>query len=116
MDWVIKKNLAEILLYAEIQDDDLFYSRLKSFKRRYSKYLKQIQQNRILTFINFAEKIHKRPETLKEKGFSNLLKSTFEWTSIQKEDIFVISFYAWLKNKVEKHSLYKTTLKLLNVN
>ncbi len=116
MDWVIKKNLAEILLYAEIQDDDLFYSRLKSFRRRYTKYLKQIQQNRILTFVNFAEKIYTRPEILKDKDFSKVLKSTFEWNSIQQEDIFVISFYAWLRNKTEGNSLYETTLKLIKVN
>ena len=32
LDWVIKKNIAELLLYIELQEDDLFYSRLKSFQ------------------------------------------------------------------------------------
>lgn len=113
IDWVIKKNLAEILLYIELQDDDLLYSRLKSFKRRYKGYLKQIHQTRIVTFINYAEKIYKQPEMIKSNEFSKLIKSTFEWTSIQKEDIFVISFYAWLKNKTEENTLYQTTINLI---
>ncbi|MEO1031126.1 MAG: hypothetical protein AAFX55_06960 [Bacteroidota bacterium] len=113
IDWVIKKNLAEILLYAEIADDDLFYSRLKSFRRKYTSYLKEIDQSRILTFINYAERYYKRPEIAKSKAFAKALVMALEGTSTQKEDIFVISFYAWLKNKVTDKNLYKTTLKLI---
>jgi hypothetical protein len=113
IDWVIKKNIAEILLYIELQEDDLFYSRLKSFKRRYTTYLKQINQNRILTFLNFAEHYYRNPKIIKDIKFSKQLKTTFEWTTVKSEDIFVISFYAWLKNKVDLGKLYQTTLKLI---
>lgn len=113
IDWVIKKNLAEILLYIELQDDNLLYSRLKSFKRRYTTYLKQIGQKRILTFLNFAEQFYKNPKITKNENFKIQLKITFEWSSIHEEDIFVISFYAWLKNKFEECSLQETTQKLI---
>jgi hypothetical protein len=114
IDWVIKKNVAEILLYIELQEDNLLYSRLKSFKRRYTSYLKQIEQQRILTFLNFVEAYYKNPETLYTEKFKDKLEASFEWTTIYKEDIFVISFYAWLKNKIEQGHLYKTTLQLIN--
>jgi hypothetical protein len=116
MDWVIKKNVAEILLHIELQDDNLLYSRLKSFKRRYTNYLKQIGQQRILIFLNFVEDYYKNPETLYTKKFKDKLETSFEWTAIYKEDIFVISFYAWLKNKIEKGHLYQTTLQLINTH
>ncbi|APY08904.1 hypothetical protein BWZ20_11585 [Winogradskyella sp. J14-2] len=114
IDWVIKKNLAEILLYIELNEDDLFYSRLKSFKRKYTSYLKQINQSRILSFVNYAERLYQKPETIMDTDFSLKLKSTFESNTIDKEDIFVISFYAWLKNKTEDSTLYNTTLNLIN--
>jgi hypothetical protein len=114
IDWVIKKNLAEILLYIELNEDDLFYSRLKSFKRKYTSYLKQINQTRILNFVNYAERLYQKPEIMMNTDFSLKLKSTFESNTIHKEDIFVISFYAWLKNKTEDNSLYNTTLNLIN--
>lgn len=114
IDWVIKKNLAEILLYVELGEDDLLYSRLKSFKRKYTTYLKQINQTRILTFVNYAERLYQNPESSKSAEFSTKLKSTFESNTIHKEDIFVISFYAWLKNKAEGNKLYNTTLNLIN--
>ncbi|MFC0602946.1 hypothetical protein [Winogradskyella pulchriflava] len=113
IDWVIKKNIAELLLYMELQEDDLLYSRLKSFKRRYTKYLKEINQSRILTFLNYAEQFYRNSEIIKDQKFSEQLKTTFEWTNVELEDIFVISFYAWLKNKVEQDKLYQTTLKLI---
>lgn len=116
IDWVIKKNVAEILLYKELEDDDLFYSRLKSFKRKYSSYLKDINQQRILTFLSYAEQLHKGLDPIKNKAFRQKIKSIFERDSIQKEDIFVISFYAWLKNKTEHCNLYETTLKLIKLN
>ncbi|WP_400081238.1 hypothetical protein [Winogradskyella sp. R77965] len=113
IDWVIKKNLAELLLYIELQEDDLFYSRLKSFKRRYSDYLKQIDQLRILKFLSFAEQYYLKPERIKTDDFKNKVKIAFEWTKVNEEDIFVMSFYAWLKNKMEDGNLYRTTLRLV---
>ena len=113
MDWVIKKNLAELLLYIELQEDDLFYSRLKSFKRRYTKYIKEIKQHRILIFLNFAEQYYKTPDIIFTNEFKSKIESSFTWTTVREEDIFVMSFYAWLKNKLEKGNLYNTTLKLV---
>jgi hypothetical protein len=115
IDWVIKKNVAELLLYIELQEDDLFYSRLKSFRRRYSSYLKQIGQSRILTFIKFAEQYYIKPESIGTPEFLNKLELTFEWTTINKEDIFIISFYAWLKSKAEKQNIFQITLRLIKM-
>ncbi|MHA7842599.1 MAG: hypothetical protein ACX93I_04720 [Winogradskyella sp.] len=114
IDWVIKKNIAEILLYIELNEDDLLYSRLKSFKRKYKSYLKQINQTRILTFVKYAERLYQSPESINKTDYLSKLKSTFESNAINKEDIFVISFYAWLKNKAEGNNLYNTTLNLIN--
>jgi len=43
-----------------------------------------------------------------------LIEQSFVWVSHEKEDIFVMSFYAWLKSKMENQNLYETTLSLLN--
>lgn len=114
IDWVIKKNVAALLIYIELNEYDLFYSRLKSFKRRYSNYLKQIDQLRILTFLKFAETYYIKPESITTAEFKNKLETAFEWTTVKEEDIFVMSFYAWLKNKLSDGKLYETTLQLIN--
>ena len=113
IDWVIKKNLAEILLYIELNEDDLFFSRLKSFKRKYTKYLKKIDQFRLLNFINIAEHYYLKPEVASQTQFKEKIETTFKWTSLKDEDIFIISFYAWIKSKIDSKNLYRTTLNLL---
>jgi hypothetical protein len=115
MDWVIKKNVAELLLYIELKEDNLFYSRLKSFKRRYTNYLKDIGQLRILAFLNFAEQYYKNPGLVTTEQFKNKIETSFQWITAREEDIFVMSFYAWLKNKIERGQLYKTTIQLINI-
>ncbi|BAO74890.1 hypothetical protein [Winogradskyella sp. PG-2] len=113
IDWVIKKNVAELLLYIELQEDNLFYSRLKSFKRRYTNYLKDTNQLRIMTFLNFAEQYYKKPESIVTEKFKTKIRNSFEWSSAYEEDIFVLSSFAWLKNKIEQGNLYQTTLLLI---
>lgn len=116
IDWVIKKCLAELLLLIELNEENLFYSRLKSFKRQYTKYLKEINQTRILNFLTLAEQHYKNPEKTTSKKFKDKITTNIEWKNTLKEDIFVISFYAWLKSKTEQKPIYETTLKLLNNN
>jgi len=120
IEWVIKKNLIEILLHIEIQNIDLVESRLLSFKRNYYSYLKEIKQQRAITYLNLVDDYYKAPEKVTSLEFKNKVEHSFEWIEAQQEDIFVMSFYAWLKSKMEKADIYKTTLNLVqqsqNVN
>ncbi len=113
IDWVIKKNLCEIILYAELQEEDIFYSRLKSFKRSYSSYIKDIGQQYILIFLGFIERYYKSPSEVTTKAFKNDVTQNLIWPDAKKEDIFVMSFYAWLKSKMIKAYTYETTLELI---
>lgn len=112
-EWVIKKNLIEILLHLELNNIDLFEARLLSFKRMYFNYLKEIKQQRVITYLGLVEYYYKNPEIVTSNKFKNLVENSFEWIDKQKEDIFVISFYAWLKSKMENENIYITTLNLI---
>jgi len=119
-EWVIKKNIIEILLHIELENIDLVESRILSFKRNYFKFLLEINQKRAITYLNLVHEYFKSPETVSSKTFKNKVENSFEWVSGQQEDIFVMSFYAWLKSKMEATDIYLTTLNLVqeaqNVN
>ncbi|MDG5489946.1 hypothetical protein [Psychroserpens sp. SPM9] len=119
-EWVIKKNLAEIILYIELGEFNLAESRLLSFKRSYFSYLKQINQARVITFIKLVESYFKHPDQVTSEKFKTTVENAFDWVDEKHEDIFVMSFYAWLKSKMENKPLYQTTLALVrkaqNVN
>jgi len=112
-EWIIKKNLAEIILYIELGEQDLIESRLKSFKRTYFDYLNQIKQGRVITFIKIIESFYKKPEQVTSSKFKDNVEQSFSWIAGQQEDIFVMSFYAWLKSKMDNKPLYDTTLTLI---
>ncbi|OUS00504.1 hypothetical protein A9Q86_11080 [Flavobacteriales bacterium 33_180_T64] len=112
-EWVIKKNLAEIILYIELGDLNLVDSRLLSFKRSYFDYLKQINQERVITFVNLVVFYFKYPEKITSTNFKHKVEHAFDWIDEKQEDIFVMSFYAWLKSKIESKPLYETTLNLI---
>lgn len=119
-EWTIKKNLAEIILHIELGDIDLVESRLHSFKRSYSEYLKKIDQERVIIFLKYTTTYYKNPEKVTTQKFKDQVENAFDWINETQEDIFVMSFYAWLKSKMESRPLYQTTLELVkkaqNVN
>jgi len=43
--------LAEFIFFIELKNIDLVESRLRSFRRSYSNYLKEINQERVLKFL-----------------------------------------------------------------
>ncbi|NQY06305.1 MAG: hypothetical protein HRT68_09005 [Flavobacteriaceae bacterium] len=114
-EWVIKKSLIEILLHIELNNIDIIESRLISFKRKYYDYLKKIKQSRVITFLSFIEEYYKCPEIIATDKYKQKIENSFVFLDPTEEDIFVISFYSWLKSKMKKENLYQTTIKLVNI-
>ena len=115
-EWVMKKSIIEILLHIELTNIDYALSRLVSFKKQYLNYLKKSDDQNPVIFINYIEKYIHYPEEFKNKEFKQEVKNSFNWKLPKHEDIFTMSFYAWLKGKIEKTNLYKTTLNLVKMN
>ncbi|SEB39935.1 hypothetical protein SAMN04489761_0457 [Tenacibaculum sp. MAR_2009_124] len=113
IEWVIKKNLFEILLHLELENLNLFESRLLSFKRKYYTYIKKINQERVIEYLKLVEQYYKDPSIITTTQFNDLVESSFEFVGAQQEDIFVMSFYAWLKSKMEQSPIFEVTLELV---
>lgn len=111
--WVIKKNLIEILLLTELDRLDLVLARLQQFKRKFSKLLQNKGEERVLTFVKLISTYYENPDAVVTEAFRTKVEKSFEWLGSSQEDIFVMSFYAWLKSKMENQKLYKVTLLLV---
>ncbi|WFO14996.1 hypothetical protein M601_014005 [Cellulophaga baltica 4] len=111
--WVVKKNLTEIMLYMEMEHLDLVESRIKSFRKKYSKRLKENKEQRVLEFLSLATHYFYHKETINQNEFMLKVKKSLLTSREEKEDLFVLSFYAWLKSKIMKTDLYKTTLEIM---
>jgi len=111
--WVVKKNLIDILLLTELDKLDLVLLRLQQFKRRFSKQLRDKGEARVLTFVHLINRYYENPKQVETQVFKDEVENSFEWLGKEQEDIFVMSFYAWLKSKMEKRNLYGVTLELV---
>jgi hypothetical protein len=112
--WTIKKNLIEILVQIDLGNINFVESRLKSFKRNYFKHLKEMNKNKVITYLNLIETYYKNPEIVTSKAFYDKVEHSFNWLEKDKEDIFMMSFFAWLKAKMTKHDVYEVTLQLVS--
>ncbi|WP_459212515.1 hypothetical protein [Aquimarina rhabdastrellae] len=116
LSWVIQKNLVEILLHIELEHIDLVSSRLQSFKRKYTPYLKKNKEYHILDFIKLISLYHQKGVSSDSTVLINKFESTLSQLNLTTTDVFIISFFAWLKAKITKQDVYKTILKLTSFN
>ncbi|WP_432412781.1 hypothetical protein [Rasiella sp. SM2506] len=111
--WVLKKSIIEILLLIELDKLDLVLSRLQRFQKKFNKKLKGLGETRVLNFMKLVALYYEKPFEVTSEAFYDKVESSFEWIGTEREDVFVMSFYAWLKAKMEERDLYEVTLELV---
>lgn len=113
--WVVKKAIIEILVLIELDKFDLVLSRLQSFKGKFTKKLQMHKETRALTFVNLVSYYYENPKEVTTSAFLKRVETSFNWIGREREDIFVMSFFAWLKAKMEKRNVYEVTLELVAI-
>lgn len=111
MLWTIRKNVMEILVQEQFSNIELALSRLNSFRRRYKKYLVDTSEERVLVFLKLIERYLLKPDLLFDQTYRNMVLELLE--SAENNDIFNLSFIAWLIAKWEKKTPYEVVLRLV---
>ncbi len=112
--WVLKKNIMEILLFIELDKLDIVLNRLTRFSKNFSAPLRIIGEERVLIFMDLVKTYYEAPHLVTDDRFKERVEKSFDWVGNDQEDIFVMSFYAWLKSKIERKKLYQVTLELVS--
>lgn len=113
IDWALHKKFLEIILLIELQESTLLESRIQSLDRTYGQILKFGATSNASNFLRLIKKIVNKPDIVESDEFRLLVDKTIIWRPKEREDIFMISFYAWLKAKMEKRNVYEVTLELV---
>jgi hypothetical protein len=111
MLWTIRKNLMEILIQAQFANIELAMSRLASFRRRYKKYLLKTSEERVLQYLGLVEKYLFKPDVVFEAAYKKAVISLL--SKAENNDIFTLSFIAWLVARWEKKTAYDVVLTLM---
>ncbi|WP_243749198.1 hypothetical protein [Mucilaginibacter agri] len=111
MLWTIRKNLMEILVQAQFSNIELAMSRLNSFRRRYKKYLLKTSEERVLVYLRLVEKYLQKPDVVFESIYQKSVLNQLD--KKENDDIFTLSFIAWLIARWEKKTACKVVLSLV---
>ncbi len=63
--------------------------------------------------MKYVSLYYENPKAVTTSTFKETVESSFIWIGTEQEDIFVMSFYAWLKAKMEQRDIYTVTLELV---
>ncbi|QHS58678.1 hypothetical protein [Chitinophaga agri] len=111
MLWTIRKNMMEILIHAQFSNTELAMSRVTSFRRRYKKYLLKTSEERVLVFLKLVEKYLQQPDVVYEVAYQQTVLSLVD--KVANNDIFTLSFIAWLMARWERRTAYEVVLSLI---
>jgi len=111
--WVIKKNLIEIMLLIELDYLDLVGSRLNSFRKKHRTHLIEKKETRVLEFLKLVTIYYYKTEDIHSVAFKEKVDNLLKIKN-KNEDVFVISFYAWIRSKIENSDLYRTCIDSIN--
>lgn len=113
IEYVIKRNLIEILLHIELHNFDLAEYKINNFEKNFKKYFLETDQNRVILFLKLVKQYLLNPKIAGTVSFGNQIRDSFTWVGYRKEDIYALSFFAWLKAKNENADTYECTISLL---
>lgn len=114
-EWLLNKKFIEILLEIELGSTNYVDTLIDSLLRKRGTYFKGANAL-ALPFLKLIETYHKNPEHVKSKAFENKVELTFEWKPAEEEDLFLMSYYAWLKSKMIQKPLYEITMRFLETD
>jgi len=127
LEWVLKHNLGELLIQLELGNADLALTRLRAVRRRLQELYPATEPApdgsvpaqpeggpycSVLTFLIFVREIIQDPAVARTADFAARVARIPAFLSEEREDLQVVSFYAWLKARVLGRRYYDVLLEL----
>ncbi|SFF31521.1 hypothetical protein [Thermoflexibacter ruber] len=100
-EWVLKKNLVELIAQYELKNYDLARNKLKSVEKNFADMLAQSLFQNVKAYLYFIRQMLDNPSIRPDRLFAQT-DELFAFDPIAEEDLQEIRFYAWLKAKLLK--------------
>jgi hypothetical protein len=114
-EWVLKKNISELIIQYEIGNEDLAMNKIRAIERSFGSLFKNPAYKNVQVYIHFIKQLLHDPAAVTGETFSGLVDSSFVFLPARREDLQSMGFYAWLKSKMQKRKYYEVLLELANM-
>lgn len=115
-EWVVRKNLIELLTQYEMGNVEIALNRIKSMEKNYSELLSNPIYSRIKTFLGFIKDCINNPHWVSSEDYYAYVDETLERWPLEKEDLQAMAFYCWLKAKMIRKPYYYVLVNTVNGN
>ena len=113
LEWVINKKILEIICSIERNEVVELESKIISLRRKYGEHFKAKGEHQFISFLGLVKSFGENKKIIESDSFKSKIKNSMRWKVKHEEDIFLESFYAWFKAKLDNTDLYSTTLSLI---
>lgn len=113
-EWVLKKNLIEMIIQYEMGNDDIAMNRIRSIERYFDDMFKLPQYRRVKAFLGFIKGYINDPQNVSEEAFVTQAEQSLIVNEHEQEDLQAMTFYAWLKSKMYKQRYYEVLIEMIN--
>ncbi len=114
-EWRLKKHIIEAIFQFELGNPDLAFDRIISIERGFTALLKTRKYNKVAVFLSLIKQYLNEPLIVKTESFFEKVEGSFDWVGAEFEDLQEMSYYAWLKSKMQSRKFYEVLLELMNV-
>ena len=118
LEWLINKNIGEMLAQFEMGNPDLALNRLRAIERlvrERSGVEDGGPYNFVLNYLTLVREVIDNPEAMQHPEFVSQVAQMPKSVPLQREDLQVLSFYSWLKSRMERRPYYEVLLELADV-
>jgi len=129
LEWLINRNLGEMLIQVELGNPDLALTRLRAIERGIKEQFPAVPPVTdgpeprpgspaggpyypVLSYLSFVHEIIDDPAIVKSPDFLARVANIPSFLSSEREDLQVLSFYAWLKARIVDRPYYDVLLEL----
>ena len=112
-EWVLRKNMVEMLVQYELGNDDIAENRIRSMERQFGEFFKNPAYQRVRKFLELVRIVINKPMEVSSPAFFERVEKSFEFVPGEREDLLAIGFYAWLKSKMVQQPYYGVLLEII---
>ncbi|MDN5199767.1 hypothetical protein QQ008_00295 [Fulvivirgaceae bacterium BMA10] len=109
-EWLMKKNLMELIIQYELGNADIVHTRLATFNKNFRDLYDNPIYNRVQRYTKFIRTLIDDPNCLSDKAFMQETTSILTQVPEEQEDLQAMTFYSWLKAKFQKRNFYVVLL------
>ena len=113
-EWILKKNLIDIIIQYELGNVDIVLNRIRAFERSFKPMFDQPIYQRVALFIKMIKTLVDSPQIITTDDFKEHVYATIVNIPREQEDLQAMAFYSWLKSKMVKEDYYKVLLEVVH--